>query len=122
MQGAEEIYFLWIHWQLCFTNRPLPPKGSHRHHQEHETMAKEAETGGISGERLRSFIQRIEKLEEDKAAVGEDLKEVYAECKGVGFDTKIIRQIVRLRKMEVEKRRENDELLDLYKAAIGMEE
>ena len=80
------------------------------------------DTGGISGERLRSFIKRIEKLEEDKAAVGEDLKEVYAECKGVGFDTKIVRQIIRLRKVEVEKRRENDELLDLYKAAIGMEE
>lgn len=80
------------------------------------------DTGGISGERLRSFIQRIEKLEEDKAAVGEDMKEVYAEAKGTGFDTKIIRQIVRLRKVEVEKRRENDELLELYKAAIGMEE
>jgi len=80
------------------------------------------DTGGVSGERLRAFIQRIEKLEEDKAAVGEDLKEVYAEAKGVGFDTKIIRQIVRLRKVELEKRRENDELLELYKAAIGMEE
>jgi uncharacterized protein (UPF0335 family) len=76
----------------------------------------------ISGERLRSFIKRIEKLEEDKAAVGEDLKEVYAEAKGTGFDTKIIRQIVKLRKIEVEKRRENDELLELYKAAIGMED
>lgn len=80
------------------------------------------QTGGISGERLRSFIQRIEKLEEDKAAVGEDLKEVYAEAKGVGFDTKIIRQLIRLRKQEVEKRRETEELLELYKAAIGMEE
>ena len=78
--------------------------------------------GEVSGERLRSFIQRIEKLEEDKAAVGADLKEVYSEAKGVGFDVKIIRQIVRLRKIEVEKRRETDELLDLYKAAIGMEE
>ena len=86
-------------------------------------MTKETkDTGGVSGERLRAFIQRIEKLEEDKAAVGEDLKEVYAEAKGVGFDTKIIRQIVRLRKVELEKRRENDELLELYKAAIGMEE
>jgi uncharacterized protein (UPF0335 family) len=89
-------------------------------------MSKEtketSDTGGVSGERLRSFIQRIEKLEEDKAAVGEDLKEVYAEAKGVGFDTKIIRQIVRLRKVELEKRRENDELLELYKSAIGMEE
>jgi uncharacterized protein (UPF0335 family) len=80
------------------------------------------DSGGISGDRLRSFIQRIEKLEEDKSAVADDLKEVYAESKGVGFDTKIIRQIVRLRKVEVEKRRENDELLELYKAAIGMEE
>ncbi|MDD4617264.1 MAG: DUF2312 domain-containing protein [Alphaproteobacteria bacterium] len=83
---------------------------------------KKETSGGISGERLRSFIQRIEKLEEDKAAVGEDLKEVYAEAKGVGFDTKIIRQIIRLRKVEIEKRRENDELMELYKAAIGMEE
>jgi uncharacterized protein (UPF0335 family) len=83
---------------------------------------EEPETGGVSGERLRAFIQRIEKLEEDKAAVGEDLKEVYAECKGVGYDVKIVRQIVRLRKTELEKRRETAELLDLYMAAIGMEE
>lgn len=82
-----------------------------------------AETSGeISSERLKSFIKRIEKLEEDKAAVGEDLKEVYAEAKGVGFDTKIIRKVVSLRKMEVEKRREMDELLDLYKSAIGMDD
>lgn len=82
-----------------------------------------AETsGGISSERLRSFIKRIEKLEEDKAAVGEDLKEVYAECKGTGFDTKIVRKIIQLRKMEVEKRRESDELLELYKSALGMED
>jgi len=85
-------------------------------------LKAEEQTGGISGERLRSFIERIERLEEDKAAVGEDLKEVYAEAKGVGFDTKIMKQIVRLRKVELEKRRENDELLELYKAAIGMEE
>ena len=83
---------------------------------------KDTDTGGISGEQLLSFIQRIERLEADKAAVGEDLKEVYAEAKGNGFDTKIIRQIVRLRKIEVEKRRENDELLEVYKCAIGMEE
>jgi uncharacterized protein (UPF0335 family) len=86
-----------------------------------ESKAQE-HTGGVSGERLRSFIKRIEKLEEDKAAVGEDLKEVYAEAKGVGFDVKTIRQIVRLRKVELEKRRESEELLELYKAAIGMED
>jgi uncharacterized protein (UPF0335 family) len=77
--------------------------------------------GEISSERLRSFIKRIEKLEEDKAAVSEDLKEVYSEAKGTGFDVKIIRQIVRMRKVEVEKRREYEELLELYKAALGME-
>ena len=79
-------------------------------------------SGGISSERLRSFIKRIEKLEEDKAAVGEDLKEVYAEAKGTGFDIKIIRKIISIRKMEVEKRREQEELMELYKAALGMED
>lgn len=78
-------------------------------------------SGGISGERLRSFIKRIEKLEEDKTAVGQDLKEVYSEAKGTGFDVKIIRQIVRLRKIELEQRREQEELLELYKSALGME-
>ena len=78
-------------------------------------------TINLSGERLRSFIQRIEKLNEDKAAVGEDLKEVYSEAKGVGFDTKIIRNIIRLRKIEVEKRREYTELEKSYMSAIGME-
>jgi len=79
-------------------------------------------SGGVSAARLKSFIERIEKLEEDKAAVGEDLKEVYAEAKGTGFDTKTMRQIVRLRKLDVEKRREQDELLELYKSALGMPE
>ncbi len=87
-----------------------------------ESAAARAESSsGISAERLRSFIKRIEKLEEDKAGIGEDLKEVYSEAKGTGFDVKIIRQIVRIRKMEVEQRREMDELLDLYKSVLGME-
>jgi uncharacterized protein (UPF0335 family) len=80
------------------------------------------DASGISADRLRSIIKRIEKLEEDKAAVGDDIKEVYSEAKGTGFDVKIIRQIVRLRKVEVEKRREASELLDLYMSAIGMEQ
>ena len=79
------------------------------------------DSSGISSERLKSIIKRIEKLEEDKASVSEDLKEVYAEAKGTGFDAKIIRQIVRIRKLEVEARREQEELLDLYKSALGME-
>lgn len=80
-----------------------------------------SDTSGISSERLKSFISRIEKLEEDKATVLEDIRDVYAEAKGTGFDVKIIRKIVSLRKMEQNKRREEEELLELYKAAIGME-
>jgi len=76
---------------------------------------------GISAQRLESIIKRIEKLEEDKAAVSEDIKEVYAEAKGAGFDVKVIRQIVRLRRIEENKRKEQEEILDLYKSAIGME-
>ena len=90
-------------------------------------MGKNDETpgvghNGISSDRLRSVIKRIEKLEEDKAGVSEDIKEVYAEAKGTGFDVKTIRRIVALRKVELEKRREESELLDLYMSAIGMEE
>lgn len=81
----------------------------------------DASSGEVSSQRLRSFIQRIEKLEESKASVLEDIKDVYGEAKSSGFEVKIIRQIVRLRKMEVEKRREQDELMDLYMSALGME-
>lgn len=89
---------------------------------ESENMSDEQpkDTAGIGGERLRSFIERVERLEEEKAALMEDIKEVYAEAKGVGFDVKTIRKIVALRKLDVEKRRESEELLDLYKSAIGM--
>jgi uncharacterized protein (UPF0335 family) len=76
--------------------------------------------GGIAGERLRSFIERIERLEEEKKALAEDIKEVYAEAKGTGFDTKIMRQIVRIRKMDQDDLDEQETLLDVYKRALGM--
>ncbi|HVI88083.1 MAG TPA: DUF2312 domain-containing protein [Dongiaceae bacterium] len=79
-----------------------------------------ADAGGIAADRLKSFIERIERLEEEKKAIAGDVKEVYAEAKSSGFDTKIIRQIVRLRKMEAHDREEQEQLLDLYKQAIGM--
>lgn len=66
-----------------------------------------------SGEHLKSFIERIERLEEDKANVAADIKEVYAEAKGTGFDAKIMRQIVRIRKLAEHERREQEELLAL---------
>ena len=68
---------------------------------------------------LKTIIERIERLEEDKAAVANDLKEVYAEAKGNGFDTKILRKVVRLRKQDKAKRMEEDALIDLYLSAIG---
>ncbi|HEX9448130.1 MAG TPA: DUF2312 domain-containing protein [Dongiaceae bacterium] len=79
-----------------------------------------ADAGGIAADRLKSFIERIERLEEEKKAIAGDVKEVYAEAKSSGFDTKIIRQIIRLRKMEAHDREEQEQLLDLYKQAIGM--
>ena len=69
--------------------------------------------------RLKSFLERIERLEEDKAAVMNDLKEVYAEAKGEGFDTKIMRKVVRLMKQDKAKRQEEDAILELYLSAIG---
>jgi uncharacterized protein (UPF0335 family) len=78
-------------------------------------------SNAVSAERLRSFIKRIEKVEEDRAAVAEDLKEIYSEAKSAGCDTAIIRKIIALRKKELEKRREEQELLELYMSAVGME-
>ena len=69
--------------------------------------------------RLKTIIERIERLEEDKAAVANDIKEVFAEAKGEGFDVKILRKVVRLRKQDRAKRQEEAALLDLYLAAIG---
>jgi uncharacterized protein (UPF0335 family) len=78
------------------------------------------DVGGIAAERLRQIVARIERLEEEKKALAEDIKEVYAEAKGAGFDTKIIRQIIRLRKVEEADRQEQEALLDLYMQALGM--
>jgi len=78
------------------------------------------EVGGIAGDRLRSFVERIERLEEEKAALAADIREVYAEAKGTGFDVKILRQIIRLRKMDVSERQEQEEILDIYKRALDM--
>ncbi len=88
---------------------------------EGETKQDEPkDVGGVAGQRLASFIERIERLEEEKTALMEDIKEVYAEAKGVGFDVKTMRKVISLRKMDNEKRRESEELLELYKSAVGL--
>jgi len=75
---------------------------------------------GFAKERLRSFVERVERLEEEKKALSDDIKEVYAEAKGEGFDVKIMRQIVRLRKMDKADYQEAEAMLELYKRAMGM--
>ena len=79
-----------------------------------------ADVSGVLGDRLRAFIERIERLEEERVALNDDIREVYAEAKSTGFDPKIMRQLVRLRKMEPSDREEQAYLLDTYKAALGM--
>lgn len=69
--------------------------------------------------RLKSFIERLQRLEEDKAAVMEDMKEVFAECKGEGYDVKIIKKILRLLAKDKAKRQEEEALTDLYLSALG---
>ena len=78
------------------------------------------DVGGVAGEQLKSFIERIERLEEEKRALSGDIKEVYAEARGTGFEPKIMRQIIKIRKMDKEEVDEEESLLDLYKRALGM--
>ncbi|MEM6664776.1 MAG: DUF2312 domain-containing protein [Pseudomonadota bacterium] len=77
-------------------------------------------TGSFAREQLRAFVSRIERLEEDKQAIADDLKEVYGEAKGMGFDTKTLRTVIRLRKQEQSERQEQQAILDLYLQALGM--
>ena len=74
----------------------------------------------VAAGQLRAFIERIERLEEEKKTIADDIKEVYAEAKGTGFDTKAVRTIIRLRKKDQAERQEEETILDLYKAALGM--
>ena len=78
------------------------------------------EVGGIATDRLRSLIERIERLEEEKKALGGDIRDVYAEAKSAGFDTKIMRTIIKLRKMNASDREEQEYLLDTYRKALDL--
>jgi uncharacterized protein (UPF0335 family) len=74
----------------------------------------------VSAERLKSFIERIEKLEEERSSIAGDIRDVYSEAKGVGYDVKTMRKLISLRKMDAADRSEEDTLLDTYKHALGM--
>jgi len=79
-----------------------------------------SDTVGEAAEQLKSIVERIERLEEEKKSLSDDIKDVYAEAKGNGFDTKTLREIVRLRKMDAADRAERDALLETYMQALGM--
>ena len=74
----------------------------------------------VSDDQLRLFLERIERLEEEKKGISDDIRDVYSEAKSQGYDAKIMRQVVRLRKMETNDRQEMETILDLYKAAVGL--
>ena len=79
-----------------------------------------AEQGGVAGAQLRSIVERIERLEEEKKAIADDIRDVYAEAKANGFDVKTLRTVVRLRKQDAAEREEAETMLDLYLNALGM--
>jgi uncharacterized protein (UPF0335 family) len=83
-------------------------------------MGKMPDVGGIAAEQLRSLVERIERLEDEKKALSDDIRDVYAQAKGGGFDLKVLRQIIRLRKLNSAERQEQETLLDVYKRALGM--
>lgn len=99
--------------------RPMPDTNAaaSRARQEADPDSKE---GGIAADRLLSLIERIERLDEERKALGSDIKDIFAEAKSAGFDVPVIRQILRLRKQEPAEVAEQESLLELYKRALGM--
>lgn len=79
-----------------------------------------AETG-VAAQELKQFVERIERLEEEKKAIADDIKDVFAEMKGRGFDTKVVRQVIRIRKQDHAERQEMEAILELYMSALGMQ-
>ncbi len=87
---------------------------------EGEKTEDTAQWGNVSAERLRSLIERIERLEEERKALGGDIKDIFAEAKSAGFDVKVMRQLIRIRKQEPAEVEEQETLLDVYRRALGM--
>ncbi|MCT6837911.1 DUF2312 domain-containing protein [Bombella saccharophila] len=77
-------------------------------------------TGGIAADRLRSIIERVERLEEERKALGADIRDIFTEAKSAGFDVKVVKQIIKLRKQEPAEIEEQETLLDIYRRALGM--
>jgi len=84
------------------------------------TESSNTEVGGIAADRLRSLIERIERLEEERKSLGSDIKDIYAEAKSAGFDVAVIRQLIRIRRRQPSEVEEEESLLDVYRRALGM--
>ena len=85
-----------------------------------KSVSMSGEAGTAASRQLKSFVERIERLEEEKKGIADDIRDVFAEAKGQGFDTKVMRQVIRLRKKDVAERQEEEALLELYLHALGM--
>ena len=81
---------------------------------------KSFNTESVAADQLKAFIERIERLEEEKAGISSDIKDIYSEAKGNGFDTKVLRKIISLRKQDYAERQEQEAILELYLQALGM--
>lgn len=86
----------------------------------HNSGERKTEVGGIAGDRLRSMVERIERLKEEQKALQSDVKDIFAEAKSAGFDAKVVRKVLARRAMEPADREEQDTLLDLYERALGL--
>jgi uncharacterized protein (UPF0335 family) len=85
-----------------------------------DTKDENAQWGNIAADRLRSLVERIERLEEERKALSSDIKDIFAEAKSAGFDVKVLRQLIRIRKQEAAEVEEQETLLDVYRRALGM--
>ena len=90
------------------------------HNSDAFAKSEEAATGGIAADRLRSIIERVDRLEEERKALAGDIKDIFSEAKSAGFDVKVIKQIIKLRKQEPAEVEEQETLLDIYRRALGM--
>ena len=88
--------------------------------RQRQAESEDTEVGGIAVDRLRSIIERVERLEEERKALAGDIKDIFSEAKSAGFDVKVIRQLISLRKKEPSEVEEQESLLDLYRRALGM--
>lgn len=86
-----------------------PPKSGHN-----------SGPAGFAADELKTFVERIERLEEEKSTIQDDIKDVYAEAKGTGFDVKILREVIRIRRQDKAEREEREAVLDMYMQALGM--